>query len=111
MRQISATELAQWLADPARPAPLLLDVRQPWEFDICRIAGARLLPMAELPHQLSELQQEWPADAPIVCICHHGARSLQVAAFLEQHGFGAIHNLAGGMHAWAREVDPAMATY
>lgn len=111
MRQISATELAQWLNDPARPAPLLLDVRQPWEFDTCRLAGARLLPMAELPARLEALQEEWPAGAPVVCICHHGARSLQVAAFLERQGFGAIHNLSGGMDAWAREVDPAMPTY
>lgn len=110
MRQISASELAQWLADPARPAPLLLDVRQPWEFDTCHIEGARLLPMAELPRQLDRLRAD-AAQVPLVCICHHGARSLQVAAFLEQQGFDDVHNLTGGVHAWARDVDPAMATY
>lgn len=98
MQQISAVQLAEWLADASRPAPLLLDVRQPWEFDTCRIDGAQLL-------------QQWQPTAPIVCICHHGARSLQVAAFLEQHGFSDVHNLAGGVHAWAQQVDPAMATY
>jgi rhodanese-related sulfurtransferase len=60
-----------------------------------------------VPEQLAQLD---PA-APLVCICHHGARSLQVAAFLEQHGFTDVSNLSGGVHAWAQQVDPAMATY
>lgn len=107
MRQISPAQLADWLADPSRTAPLLLDVRQPWEFDTCHIAGARLMPMNSVPEQLVQLD---PA-APLVCICHHGARSLQVAAFLEQRGFTDITNLDGGMHAWAQQVDPTMATY
>ena len=107
MQQISAVQLAEWLADASRPAPLLLDVRQPWEFETCHIEGARLLPMQAVPQQLTQLD---PA-APIVCICHHGARSLQVAAFLEHHGFTAVSNLTGGVHAWAQQVDPGMATY
>jgi rhodanese-related sulfurtransferase len=107
MLQINPVQLADWLADPLRTAPLLLDVRQPWEFDTCHIAGARLMPMNSVPEQLAQLD---PA-APLVCICHHGARSLQVAAFLEQHGFTDVSNLSGGVHAWAQQVDPAMATY
>lgn len=107
MRDISAPQLAAWLDDTARPAPLLLDVREPWEFEIGHIDGAQPLPMHAIAQRLALLD---PA-APTVCICHHGARSLQVAAFLEQRGFTAIHNLAGGMHAWALQVDRSMPTY
>lgn len=107
MRHLSALQLADWLADREQPAPLLLDVRQPWEFDTCHIEGARLLPMNDVPQQLAQLD----TATSIVCICHHGARSLQVAAFLERNGFADISNLDGGMHAWAQQVDPTMATY
>jgi rhodanese-related sulfurtransferase len=107
MKQLSVTELSQWLSDPARPRPLLLDVREPWEHQICQIAGAELVPMRNIPTQAATLD---PAQ-PIVCICHHGGRSAQVAMFLMRHGFGDVYNLAGGVDAWARQVDRAMATY
>ena len=107
MRNLSPAELAAWLADPARPDPLLLDVREPWEFQTCRIEGARLVPMRELPARLAELDP----DADIVAICHHGTRSMQVAYFLARQGFERVHNLAGGVDAWARSVDPAMPVY
>ena len=107
MWDISAPQLAAWLDDASRPPPLLLDVREPWEFETCHIDGARLLPMHTVPQHLAQLD---PA-APIVCICHHGARSLQVAAFLERNGFADVGNLTGGVHAWALQVDPAMPTY
>jgi rhodanese-related sulfurtransferase len=107
MQNLSAPELAAWLADPARAKPVLLDVREPWEFQTCHIEGALPIPMNSVPARLQELDEE----APIVCICHHGARSMSVAAFLERNGFTEVHNLSGGVHAWAREVDPAMPTY
>lgn len=107
MRHLSAPELAQWLADAGRPQPLLLDVREPWEFSTCHIDGAQPMPMREVPARLAELD----ADAPVVCICHHGGRSMQVAAFLEHHGFSDVTNLTGGVHAWALQVDPNMPTY
>ncbi|MFN9806369.1 MAG: rhodanese-like domain-containing protein [Betaproteobacteria bacterium] len=107
MKQLSVTELAQWLSDPARPQPLLLDVREPWEHQICQIEGAQLVPMRSIPTQAASLD---PAQT-IVCICHHGGRSAQVAMFLMRHGFGDVYNLAGGVDAWARQVDRAMATY
>jgi rhodanese-related sulfurtransferase len=107
MRHLTAPELAQWLADAGRPQPLLLDVREPWEFQTCHIAGAQPMPMREVPARLAQLD----ADAPVVCICHHGARSMQVAAFLEHHGFSDVTNLTGGVHAWALQVDPNMPTY
>lgn len=107
MRNLTPAELAAWLADAARPAPVLLDVREPWEFQTCHIAGARHLPMNELPARLDELDP----DAALVAICHHGTRSLHVAHFLARQGFERVHNLAGGVDAWARSIDPAMPTY
>lgn len=107
MQHLSAPALAQRLENRQQPAPLLLDVREPWEFETCHIEGAMLMPMRSVPTRLEELD----ADAEIVCICHHGARSLQVAHFLEQNGFSAVTNLTGGVHAWAQQVDPTMARY
>lgn len=107
MQQLTAPQVAEWLADPARPAPLLLDVREPWEFQTCHIEGARLMPMNTVPAQ----QQDLDPEQPVVCICHHGARSMQVAAFLERQGFRDVTNLTGGMHAWALQVDTSMPTY
>jgi len=107
MRQLTAPELAQWLADTSRPRPFLLDVREVREYEICHIADVTLIPMNTVPARLDELD---PA-AEIVCICHHGGRSMQVAAFLERNGFDKVSNLTGGVHAWSQQVDPAMPTY
>jgi rhodanese-related sulfurtransferase len=107
MRNLSPVELAAWLADPARDKPLLLDVREPWEFRTCRIESSRLVPMREVPARVAEIDPE----AEVVVICHHGVRSLQVAHFLARQGYERVHNLAGGVAAWARLVDPAMPVY
>ncbi len=107
MDHLTAPELAARLADPDRPRPLLLDVREPWEYETCHIDGAALMPMQTIPARIDDLDE----DAEIVCICHHGARSLQVAAFLERHGFGKVSNLTGGIHAWALQVDGSMPKY
>lgn len=107
MQTITAPELAAWLADPQRPAPLLLDVREAAEFAICHIPGASLMAMNTVPARINELEEE----AEIVCICHHGARSMQVASYLERQGFGKVINLTGGVHAWALQVDTSMPTY
>jgi len=107
MKQITPPQLAEWLQDGSRPAPFLLDVREPSEFAYCAIPGSVPMPMATVPARMQEL----PDDVEIVVICHHGGRSMQVAMFLERHGFSAIHNLSGGMHAWAQVVDPSMPTY
>ena len=107
MNHLTAPELAAWLADPARPRPLLLDVREDWEFATCKIDGATQIPMNTIPARLQELDE----DAEIVCICHHGARSMSVAAFLERNGFTKVTNLSGGIHAWAVQVDSTMPTY
>lgn len=107
MQQMTAPALAAWLADASRPKPVLLDVREPWEYETCHIEGALLIPMNTVPARLGELD----ADTPVVCICHHGARSMQVAAFLEHNGFTQVTNLTGGVHAWAQQVDGSMPTY
>lgn len=107
MRQMSATQLSAWLADPAREKPVLVDVREPWEFETCRIPGSLSIPMRSIPARYLELKK----DADIVMVCHHGARSFQCGMYLEQMGFGGIINLHGGVAAWARDVDSSMPTY
>ncbi len=107
MHHLTPAELASWLADAGRPPPLLLDVREPWEYQTCHIRDSMLMPMASVPAR----QQELDPERPVVCICHHGARSMQVAAFLERAGFEQVHNLTGGVHGWAQQVDPGMPTY
>lgn len=107
MQHLRPAELKAWLDDPARGKPLLLDVREGWEYERCHIQGARLLPMSVISRQVGELDRE----AETVVICHHGVRSFHVARFLEQNGFTRVINLTGGVDAWAKEVDPAMPTY
>lgn len=107
MREVTPVELSEWLGDPSRPAPLLLDVREPWEFRVCHIDGSRLMPMGSIPARLTELDRE----AEIVVVCHHGVRSARVGAFLEYQGFRNIINLAGGVADWATQVDPHMPKY
>ena len=105
MQQITPNELAQELE--SGNLPVLLDVREQWEFNHCRIAGSQLMPMQSVPLRLGEIDP----GKRIVCICHHGARSMQVGLFLESKGFANVVNLSGGVAAWARSVDPAMPTY
>jgi rhodanese-related sulfurtransferase len=118
IQQISATQLAQMLQDrepdnpdstaaPDSPGPCLLDVREPWEIQLVALPGSLCIPMGEIPSRLSEI----PASQPVICVCHHGVRSMQVAFFLEQRGIETVYNLQGGIDAWAREVDPSCATY
>jgi rhodanese-related sulfurtransferase len=106
MRHMAATALQAWLSTD-RNAVALLDVREPWEYELCRIDGSRLIPLSQLPARLAELEP----DRPTVVICHHGVRSLRAAAYLEHCGFPDVVNLSGGIDAWARTVDQAMAVY
>ena len=107
IKQISPAELAAWLADRSREAPLLLDVREPWEHDKAKIAGSQLVPLGQVPARLAELDD----GKEVVAICHHGGRSMQVAVFLEKNGFARVHNLAGGIDAWSRTVDASVPLY
>lgn len=107
IRELSPLHLSGWLADAARTAPMLLDVREPAEFAYCHIAGSRHVPLARLAAVIDEL----PDDAAIVCICHHGVRSRQAASMLCAHGFHEVFNLSGGIDAWAGQVDRTMERY
>lgn len=84
-----------------------VDVREPWETEICALDGSFKIPLASLPQRLDGLPQE----IPLVVVCHHGARSMQAVMWLRSQGFDNAVNLRGGIDAWARTVDPMMATY
>lgn len=105
MHRYDAARLADRLQG-AEP-PTLLDVRESWEWDICRLDGSLHIPMGQIPGRLAELDP----TREIVVLCHLGARSLQVGRFLESQGYRWVADLQGGLAAWAQEVDPAMETY
>ena len=117
--QIAPSDFARWLADMALQHPLertvLLDVREPYELEWASVGqdaathGYQLLtiPMAVVPVRLAELDP----DQPIACLCHHGSRSMQVAAYLSSQGFTHLANIEGGIHAWSSQVDPNVPTY
>ena len=88
--------------------PRLVDVREPWETSLCSFPGAVSMPMGEVP---SRAHQELDPDERIVVICHHGMRSLNVANWLRNQGFEQAQSLRGGIDAWSRDVDPAVARY
>ena len=104
--EISVHE-AKRLLDRSENPPLLVDVREPWETEICRIAGAELIPMRQIPERAATL----PKDRPILVLCHHGGRSANVTRFLRQQGWDTAINIAGGIAAWAEEIDPQLARY
>lgn len=106
MQQITPTELKDYL-EKSDDKPLLLDVREPMEYQFCHMAGSRLIPMGQIPFKIGELDP----DQATVVICHHGIRSLQVAHYLSQQGFRNVLNLQGGIDAWAIEVEPTMPRY
>ena len=106
MREFDAQQLEHYLK-ACDSRPLLLDVRQPWEYDVCHIAGSLLIPMGQIPAELDELDK----NRETVVICHHGIRSRQAGYYLEQAGFNDVVNLKGGVDAWAKIIDKTMATY
>lgn len=85
----------------------VLDVREPQELAVCIIDGSVTIPMRQIPNALEGL----PRENPLVVVCHHGMRSGMVTAFLRKHGFDNALNLAGGIDAWARHVEPDMPRY
>ena len=104
VQEISPKELQTLLATP--DPPIVLDVREPWELEIARLPATLDIPMAEVPARLEEL----PHDREIVVMCRMGGRSMQVAEYLHRKG-RRVRNLAGGILAWARDVDPGLVTY
>jgi rhodanese-related sulfurtransferase len=105
-------DLSTWFAASRNTGtPVVLDVREPSELQIASVKadGFTLLaiPMGVVPLRLSELDPQ----QPVACLCHHGGRSMQVAQFLASRGFENVANISGGIHAWAAELDPTIATY
>ena len=110
--QVQPAELAAWITSQAAHGDtVVLDVREAWEVQTACVTanGFTLLeiPMHTVPLRLQELNP----DQPIAVLCHHGGRSMQVAAFLVQHGFSHVANVAGGIHAWSAQVDATVPTY
>ena len=105
MRHFNPKQLKQHLDGGAEP--MLLDVREPWEFDYCHIEGSELVPMGQIQTMIEELDPE----EQTVVICHHGIRSRQVAYYLEHMGFTDVINLDGGVEQWAQDVEPSMKRY
>jgi adenylyltransferase/sulfurtransferase len=101
--EIDVTAAAQLL----QAGGLLLDVREDSEVATCRVEGSRHIPMGQIPGHLGTL----PRDQPILVLCHHGGRSMRVTQFLRANGFGQVTNVAGGIDAWARHIDPALPRY
>ena len=91
----------------AGTAPVILDVREPWEWEVVHLEGAVHVPLGELPSRLAELDPR----AAIVTVCHHGVRSRRAQELLSAAGFARVRNLAGGIDAWAEEVAPGMGRY
>ncbi|MFP6776455.1 MAG: rhodanese-like domain-containing protein [PS1 clade bacterium] len=104
MKNYTATELNEYLITNS---PLLLDVREQWEWDRCRILDSKLLPMGQIITQIQNLDKAQET----VIICHHGIRSMQVSKYFDSIGFEKIINLHGGIDAWAKQVDSTMPLY
>ena len=109
--QVQPAQLQDWIASQApNGTTVVLDVRETWEVQTACVTaqGFELvkIPMHTIPPRVAELDR----DQPIAVLCHHGGRSMQVAAFLAQHGF-QVANVAGGIHAWSAQVDPTIPVY
>jgi rhodanese-related sulfurtransferase len=116
--QIRPVDFPAWLQSVGQShpmdAPLVLDVREPYELDYANLGkgdgqGFRVvaMPMGTVPQRLAELDP----DQPIACLCHHGVRSMQVARFLASNGFDHVVNIDGGIDAWSTDRDPSVARY
>ena len=101
---MTATELCSYLQNSE---PLLIDVREPWEFEICQLPGSINLPMEQIPRHLEMIREAQEC----VIICHHGVRSMNVIQYLLQQKIEHLINLDGGVDDWARKVDADMPLY
>jgi len=102
---ISVNELKRKM--DAREAFKLVDVREPFEYEIARIDGAQLIPLGEITERAGELQRE----QQIVVHCHSGTRSAQAVRLLQHRGFNNVYNLEGGIDAWSDQIDPSVPKY
>jgi rhodanese-related sulfurtransferase len=104
MQQMDVVQLAAYLETSK---PQLIDVREPWEFEICHLENSINIPMGQIPQHLSTFS----AAPESVVICHHGVRSMHVIQYLQQQGISNLINLDGGVDAWAQQVDKDMPLY
>jgi rhodanese-related sulfurtransferase len=103
--EITPEELKTKLDNGERP--LLLDIREPWEFATAHIDGSKHLPMNDLPSRAAELD----SNGHIVVLCHSGVRSARVTEWLRQNGFNSVQSMRGGIDRWSRTVDPSVPRY
>lgn len=103
--EITPSELKQKLDE--NESVLLLDVREPSEYNIVHLEDAQLIPLNTLPHHIDNL----PTDQEIIVYCHHGQRSFYATAYLHQNGFTEAKNLIGGIDQWTVEIDPTLRRY
>lgn len=103
--QISATEVTEMMKRGEKIK--LVDVREPWEYELAHIEGAILAADDSVVQDI----MSWPKDTPIVVHCHRGNRSMDAAAYLIGHGFTHVKSMAGGIEAWSKEVDSKVPTY
>ena len=110
IEQVAPPALAAWFAQDEQAAPVLLDVREPWELAVASVrpAGFRLcaIPLGQLAARLAELAPQ----ARVACLCHHGARSQAAAGLLANCGY-TVCNVSGGIDAWSRQHDAAVPRY
>ena len=104
IKDLTPKEFKDYLLDDE---VILIDVREQWEFDICQIKGAILIPMGEIAISYENLDK----DSKIALYCHSGVRSMHVADFLLSKGFDSVANLQGGIDAWAQEIDTTVERY
>ncbi len=110
--QVRPSDLSAWFETmSSHGAPVVLDVREPAELRLASVKGDGFdlvtIPMSVIPPRLGELDPQ----QPVACLCHHGGRSMQVAAFLQARGFAHVANIAGGINAWSAELDPTIPRY
>jgi rhodanese-related sulfurtransferase len=106
--EIAPQEVARRIA--AGEKPVLIDVREPSEFQLARIAGGELIPMRAVPAELQRLEAE-ADEATLMVYCHHGVRSLTVVNWLREQGVAQCQSMAGGIDRWSREIDPSVPRY
>ena len=105
-KEFSPQQLKDYL-DQTTAKPLLLDVREPWEFERCHIEDSKLVPMREVPSAMQDIDP----DEEVVVICHHGIRSRAVANYLTQQDYSKVINLSTGIDGWAKDIDTSMPIY
>ncbi len=105
-KEFSPKELKDHL-EQATIKPMILDVREPWEYERCHLEDSKLVPMREIPNAMHELDP----DEEIIVVCHHGIRSRAVANYLSQNDYPKVINLSTGIDGWARDIDVSMPIY